>query len=174
MSLPTISPQKAAELLKQGAMLIDIREADEYAREKIPGAVNKPLSRIDTVDFGDMTGKVAVFHCRSGNRTKSNALQLAGAVACDAYALEGGIDAWKKAGLPVALDRKQPIDLMRQVQIAAGGLVVLGAALGWLVAPAFYALSAFVGAGLLFAGLSGFCGMARLLAVMPWNRRAAA
>ena len=63
---------------------------------------------------------------------------------------------------------------MRQVQIAAGSLVLAGVLLGAFVAPGFYALSGFVGAGLLFAGVSGFCGMARLLAVMPWNRRAQA
>jgi rhodanese-related sulfurtransferase len=118
---------------------------------------------------------VLVFHCRSGARTAGNAGRLAAASeGCEAFILEGGLEAWKKAGLPVSIDRRQPIELMRQVQIAAGSLVLLGIVLGALVAPGFYALSAFVGAGLLFAGLSGFCGMARLLAVMPWNRRAAA
>lgn len=169
--LQSISPEKAALLLKEGAVLIDIREADEHAREKIPGAAHKPLSRLESHDFSDLEGKVAIFHCRSGARTQGNAGRLGAAAACDAYVLEGGLEAWKKAGLPVALDRKQPIDLMRQVQIAAGGLVVLGAVLGFLVAPAFYAISAFVGAGLFTAGVTGFCGMARILALMPWNRR---
>lgn len=169
--LQTITPEKAAALLKQGAVLVDIREADEHAREKIPGASHKPLSAIDAADFSDVEGKIAIFHCRSGARTQGNAARLSAAAACDAYVLEGGIDAWKKAGLPVKLDRKQPIDLMRQVQIATGSLVVVGAVLGFLVAPAFYVLSAFVGAGLVFAGISGFCGMARMLALMPWNRR---
>ena len=84
--------------------------------------------------------------------------------------LEGGVDAWAAAGLPIAEDRMQPIELMRQVQIAAGGLVLAGVALGLLVHPAYFGLSAFVGAGLAFAGLTGFCGMARLLALAPWNR----
>ncbi|RZJ93902.1 MAG: DUF2892 domain-containing protein, partial [Brevundimonas sp.] len=77
----------------------------------------------------------------------------------------------KAADLPAAVDRKAPLELMRQVQIAAGSLVLLGTVLAWLVHPAFIALSGFVGAGLVFAGASGFCGMARVLAVMPWNRR---
>jgi rhodanese-related sulfurtransferase len=77
----------------------------------------------------------------------------------------------EESGLPVALDRSQPIDIIRQVQIAAGSLVLMGILLGTFVAPGFYALSAFVGAGLMFAGISGFCGMAHLLALMPWNRR---
>jgi hypothetical protein len=112
-----------------------------------------------------------IFHCRSGARTAANAQRLAAATDCQAYLLEGGIDAWKKAGLPVAIDRRQPIEIMRQVQITAGSLVVLGVVLGLLAAPAFLALSAFVGAGLVFAGVTGWCGMARLLALMPWNRR---
>ena len=91
---------------------------------------------------------------------------------CETFFLEGGLEGWKKAGLPVALDRSQPIDLMRQVQIAAGSMVLTGVVLGALVNPGFYALSGFVGAGLLFAGVSGFCGMARILGAMPWNKRA--
>jgi rhodanese-related sulfurtransferase len=174
-NLQTISPTRAAELMRKGAVLIDIREADEHAREHIPGARHHALSRIDNdapVRQGD---DVLVFHCRSGARTRGNAARLAAAAsACETYILEGGIDAWKKAGLPVKLDRSQPIDIMRQVQIAAGSLILIGAALGYALTPAFYGLSAFVGAGLLFAGTTGFCGMARLLALMPWNRRAAA
>jgi rhodanese-related sulfurtransferase len=115
---------------------------------------------------------VLIFHCRSGARARANAGRLAQAAACDAYVLEGGIEAWKKEGLPVVLDRRQPIELMRQVQIAAGGLALLGAGLGFFVAPAFHALSALVGAGLMFAGITGHCGMAGVLAAMPWNRRA--
>ena len=68
-------------------------------------------------------------------------------------------------------DKSQPLPLMRQVQIAAGVLILLGVALGYTVNSGFFLLSAFVGAGLAFAGITGFCGMARLLALMPWNRR---
>jgi rhodanese-related sulfurtransferase len=174
-NLRTISPRRAAELVRAGALLIDVREADEHAREHIPGAQHQALTRINVekpVSDGD---DVLIFHCRSGARTQANAGMLAGAAkGCEAYILEGGLEAWKKAGLPVALDRNQPIDIMRQVQIAAGSLVLVGVLLGLLVAPSFYALSGFVGAGLLFAGVSGFCGMAKLLALMPWNRRSLA
>ena len=154
-------------------MLIDIREADERALERIPGARHHALTRIDRENPARSGDDELIFHCRSGARTKGNAPRLAAAAPkCESYILEGGLDAWKKAGLPVAIDRSQPIDIMRQVQIVAGSLVLLGVTLGAIVWPAFYALSGFVGAGLLFAGVSGFCGMARLLAVMPWNRRA--
>ena len=170
-NLKTISPERAAELVRSGAVMIDIREADEHARENIPGARHHALSRLDHNSPLRAGDDILIFHCRSGARTKGNAGRLAAvAPKCETFILEGGLDAWKKAGLPVAIDRSQPIDIMRQVQIVAGGLVLLGAVLGYLVAPAFYGLSAFVGAGLLFAGVSGFCGMARVLAVMPWNR----
>jgi rhodanese-related sulfurtransferase len=171
--MKTISPARAAELVRAGAVMIDIREADEYARERIPGAQHHALSRIDHNSSLRAGDDVLIFHCRSGARTKGNAARIAAAAPdCESYILEGGLDAWKKAGLPVTLDRSQPIDIMRQVQIGAGSLVLLGVVLGVLVAPGFYALSGFVGAGLLFAGVSGFCGMARLLALMPWNRHA--
>ena len=171
--LQTISPKRAAELVRRGAVLIDIREADEHARERIPGARHHALSRVDTESPARAGDEVLVFHCRSGARTRGNAARLSAAANCDAYILDGGLDAWKKAGLPVTLDRSQPIDIIRQVQIAAGSLVLMGILLGTLFSPGFYALSAFVGAGLVFAGVSGFCGMAHLLALMPWNRRTA-
>jgi len=170
MTLQTIDPAAAKRLIDEGAILVDIREPDEHGRERVPGARNAPLSRLDTLPAN---AKAMVFHCRSGARTSANAARLADAAGCEAYILEGGTDAWKKAGLPVAVDRRQPIEIMRQVQITAGALVLLGVLLGIWLAPAFLALSGFVGAGLMFAGISGWCGMARLLGLMPWNRRGA-
>ena len=90
--------------------------------------------------------------------------------ACKAFIVEGGLDAWKKAGLPVATDRHQPIELQRQVQIGAGSLAFLGTMLGLFVSPWFFAVPAFVGAGLIGAGVTGFCGMATILMRAPWNR----
>jgi rhodanese-related sulfurtransferase len=95
---------------------------------------------------------------------------IAGSVHVPLSDLEGGIPAWQQAGLPVQKLKNAPLPLMRQVQITAGSLVLLGLILSTMVAPAWILLSWFVGAGLVFAGVSGFCGMARLLAVMPWNR----
>ena len=88
--------------------------------------------------------------------------------------LGGGIAAWKAAGLPVLRDHRKPIEMMRQVQIVAGILVLIGVGLGATVDPKFFALSGFVGAGLVFAGATGTCGMARLLALAPWNKAAQA
>lgn len=170
MSLQTIDAATARRLIGEGAVLVDVREPDERAREHIPGTRHAPLSSLRQVEAPG--AKAVIFHCRSGARTGAHAARLGEAAGCEAYLLEGGLDAWKRAGLPVSTDRKQPIEIMRQVQIVAGSLVVLGVALGLLVAPPFLALSAFVGAGLVFAGSTGWCGMAKLLAVMPWNRAA--
>lgn len=172
MTLPTIDAAALKQQLDAGkAILIDIREPSEYAREHILGARLAPLSAFDRHDFDADKDKIAVFHCKSGNRTAMNVAQLAAKGFAQAYILKGGLDAWKAAGLPVHLDRSAPIDLMRQVQITAGGMALLGALLAWLVSPWFIALSGFVGAGLMVAGITGFCGMARLLGLMPWNRR---
>jgi rhodanese-related sulfurtransferase len=175
MSLPAISPSDAERLIAQGATLIDIREPDEHAREHIQGARNVPLQarNVPSQALGKLGGATdpIIFHCRAGTRTADSAARLKDAAACEAYLLAGGIDAWKQAGLPVIADRSQPIEFNRQVMIAAGSLVLLGALLGSLVHPGFYALSGLIGAGLIFAGLSGWCGLAKLFGVMPWNQR---
>lgn len=175
MSLPTISADRAKLLLDQGAMLVDIREADEHAREKIAGARHLPVSKLDEADLAVHAGRPVIFHCKSGARTLANSPRLAAKLAklgegCEAYIVEGGLDAWKKAGLPLVADRRQPLELQRQVQIGAGSLAFFGTLLGLLVSPWFFAVPLFVGAGLMNAGVTGFCGMARVLAHMPWNR----
>ncbi len=175
MSLPTISAARAAEMLRAGgAMLVDIREADERARARIPGSVHLPLSRLAEAELAVQAGRTVIFHCASGARTAQNASRLGErAGGCEAYVVEGGIAAWRSAGLPVTENRRAPLPLMRQVQIAAGAMVVLGVLLGAVVAPVFYLLPGVVGAGLVLAGVSGHCPMANMLAAMPWNRRAA-
>ncbi len=171
MSLPTVSPIEAKRLIDRGATLIDIRGADEHAREWIPNACNRPLGELTKLN---VSAAPVIFHCRAGNRTALNAEKLATTAGCEAYVLDGGIEAWKRAGLPVVTDRTQPIEIMRQVQITAGSLVLLGMLLGYVAQPAFYLISLFMGGGLVFAGFTGWCGMAKLLAFMPWNRRAQA
>jgi rhodanese-related sulfurtransferase len=168
MTLKTLTPAEARKLVESGARLVDIRNPDEFARARLPGAENRPVDSIAPVE-GD---EPVIFLCRSGMRTAANSDKLANCCGGEGYLLEGGLDGWRKAGLPVVEDKSQPLELMRQVQIAAGSLVLVGVLLGLLVAPAWFGLSAFVGAGLVMAGTTGWSGMAHLLAVMPWNRRA--
>jgi rhodanese-related sulfurtransferase len=174
MSLPTITPEEAKHRLEEGtAILVDIREPMEHAREAIPGARLQPLSRFDAKAMSALAGPkgpALIFHCQSGGRTAENAERLGACGVPQAYILKGGLSGWKAAGYPTHLDRSKPIELQRQVQIAAGLLILSGLLLAWLVSPLFLGLSAFVGAGLVFAGISGWCGMARLLDLMPWNR----
>ncbi|MCR5874693.1 rhodanese family protein [Phenylobacterium sp. J426] len=170
-TLISLKPQDVAARLKGGgAVLVDIREADEFARRHVKGALSRPLSDFEAAHLTIEPGRDVVFTCRSGMRTAANCDRLAARVDGPAYVLEGGVDGWARAGLPLQEDRKAPLEIMRQVQIAAGSLVLLGVILGFSVHPAFFGLSAFVGAGLAFAGATGFCGMARLLALAPWNR----
>ena len=158
----------ADQLAEQRVKVIDVREPMEYAGGHISGSLNVPLSRITQAD---LPRGPLVLVCHSGNRSTQALSQLLrlghSAPLAD---LEGGIPAWQQAGLPLRKLKNAPLPLMRQVQIAAGSLVLLGLILSNTVAPAWILLTWFVGAGLVFAGVSGFCGMARLLALMPWNK----
>jgi rhodanese-related sulfurtransferase len=169
--LQKLSPAEAHARIDAGrAVLVDIREADEYARRHIAGALSQPLSGWDAARLTFDPDAPVIFTCRSGMRTAGACDRLAARVPGQAFVLDGGLDAWERAGLPVATNASAPLEIMRQVQIAAGSLVLLGVVLGFLVAPAWFGLAAFVGAGLTFAGATGFCGMARLLMIAPWNR----
>lgn len=172
-TLISLSPHDVAERLRHGrTILIDIREADEFARCHIADAVSRPLSTLPSRASAQPPGTDIVFTCKSGLRTATNATRLTTHVGDQAFVLAGGIDGWVATGLPVIKNTGAPLEMMRQVQIAAGVLVLVGIGLGWLVTPAFFLVAGFVGAGLTFAGISGFCGMAKLLALMPWNRSA--
>jgi rhodanese-related sulfurtransferase len=170
MSIQKISLEQARALLDRGATVVDIRDKDEYAREHIPRALNVPLATIGELPLSMPGPSDLIFQCKSGARTGANVAKLAAAAGCDAYILEGGLDAWKRANLPVEIDRKQPLEIMRQVQISAGLLVLTGVVLGASVSPAFYFLAGLIGAGLTFSGVTGTCTMANLLRRMPWNR----
>ena len=170
-NLPSVDPATAKAWVAEGkAVLVDVREPDEHARERIAGARLAPLPSIEPGSPVAEPGKALVFHCNSGNRTAQAAALLAAAGGDEVYQMAGGLQAWKRAGLPVVVDRKAPLPLMRQVQIGAGSLVLLGTVLAVLVSPWLLVIPGFVGAGLVVAGITGFCGMARLLARMPWNR----
>jgi len=159
----------ADQLAEQRVKVIDVREPMEYAGGHIAGSLNVPLARLSPAD---LPPGPLVLVCQSGNRSAKALAQLQQQQGHPQPLadLEGGIPAWQQAGLPLRRLQNAPLPLMRQVQITAGSLVLLGLLLSNLVAPTWILLSWFVGAGLVFAGISGFCGMARLLALMPWNK----
>ncbi len=168
-SLPSgpVSVEVLKPLVDQGnaASVVDVREAGEYSYEHIPGTTNLPLTRWPAAAARLPKNQEIYILCQSGVRTQQAAQMLVGAGYTRVHCVDGGISAWTKAGFPTQKSGGV-IPIMRQVQIVAGSLVVVGVLLpGW-----GWTLSAFVGAGLVFAGVSGTCGMAGILAKMPWNR----
>ncbi|MGB0684289.1 MAG: rhodanese family protein [Magnetovibrionaceae bacterium] len=168
--LTPVTAGKAQTLIAAGeAVLVDIREQDERRRRSIPGSLSSPISGLgDQFRLHVPADKKVIFHCKSGMRTQSNAARLASLVPSESYSLDGGLDAWTG---PVDENPAAPIEIIRQVQITAGLMILLGVVLGYLVDPGFFALSGFVGAGLLFAGITGTCALAGLLARLPWNKQ---
>lgn len=164
----------ASELKKRldtdEVLLIDVREPSEHRSECIDGACLIPLGEI-SIDKLPSTKRPIVIHCRSGKRSADACAKLLAInPSLDVASLEGGIVAWSQAGFNVKRSGATILPLDRQTQIAAGFIAFSGTILGALINPVFYILPGFIGAGLIFAGLTGWCGMAKLLAKMPWNR----
>lgn len=148
--------------------LIDVRSPAEYASGHVPRALNLPLEQVESRldDLG--TGAVAIL-CQSGTRA-SMACSLLQSHHPDLMVVEGGTEAWMNAGKPVAASSSSRWSLDRQVRLIAGLLVLVGTVLAVTVSFNWIYLSMFVGAGLTFAGLTNVCGMAMLLAKLPWNQ----
>ncbi len=167
----TITPSQLSEMIdsRQSLRLIDVRNPDEYADSHIPQALNIPMDQIEArlKDFGK--GEGVVLLCQSGRRATLCQELLAGKLA-QASVLEGGTVAWIEAGYETVGNKVVGLPIMRQVQLTAGLLIVLGSILALAVGPNWIGLTLFVGCGFTIAGATGFCGMARLLAIMPWNR----
>jgi len=175
MSIPTILPSGLEQRRRSGQScdLIDVRTPLEYRDVHVEFAKNVPLDQLDPEAImrarNGSSGEPLYVVCQLGGRSHK---------ACEAFHkkgftnvvnVEGGTEACVAAGLPLKRGKKA-ISLERQVRIVAGFLILTGVILGWQVHPAFYGLSGFVGAGLLFAGLSNTCGMGMLLSKMPWNQ----
>lgn len=174
MNVRTITPQKLAELKATGQEvdLIDVRTPVEFREVHVEFARNVPLDRLNVAGLNrEQIGSGQSFYviCRSGSRGKQACERLLSAGVTNVVNVEGGTLAWEQAGLSV-IRGKKVISLERQVRIAAGALVLIGSALGTFVHPYWIGLAAFVGAGLIFAGVTDTCGMAMLLARMPWNQ----
>lgn len=159
-----------SHLDKNEVLLIDVREPAEHRSECIEGAYLIPLSEL-SFDKLPSTSRPIVIHCRSGKRSQEACQKLMHQnPQLEVYSLEGGLSAWQQAGFQVKRSGSFVLPLDRQTQFAAGFLAFTGILLGVSVDPLFYAISGFVGLGLMFAGMTGWCGMAKFLAKMPWNR----
>jgi len=160
----------AAEMRKAGTTFIDVRSPMEFAGEWIEGSWNIPLPELeDRIHELEKAQSPLVILCRTGNRSLMAAQVLQRRGYKDFRILDGGVTAWRKAKLPLKQGKKR-LSIERQVLLSAGSLVLLGVILGTFVSPWLYGISAFVGAGLTFAGASGFCGMGLVLMRMPWNK----
>lgn len=173
MERNSVTPRELAERLARGGVeLLDVRTPVEFREVHVQGARNVPLDQLDVeaemMRRGDSQEPLYVI-CRSGGRGRQACERFAQAGFAQVVNVEGGTQACAAAGVP-CVRGKAAMSLERQVRIAAGSLVCAGAALAWFVHPAFLALPAFVGAGLVFAGVTDTCGMGLLLARMPWNQ----
>jgi len=173
--MTTLSPTALFGKCSAGDKLtiLDVRTPREYANAHVPGAILQPLESFDPARVWALLtpGPEAVYViCQSGTRAKIaiGRLENAGIKCC--VLVEGGTTAWMEAGLPVERQQAGGISLERQVRIVAGSLVFLGTLLGAFVHPGFIVIPGFVGAGLVFAGITDLCGMGMLLARMPWNQ----
>jgi rhodanese-related sulfurtransferase len=150
-----------------GVILVDVREPGEFAGERLPGSVNAPLSRLEEAAAALPKDKPLVVVCRSGRRAQDGARRLSAMGFREVRVLDGGLQCC--SGLERGPGGVWAME--RQVRMAAGTLILLGCALGFLVHPGFFALSAAIGAGLVYSAATDTCGMAAVLARLPWNRR---
>ncbi len=157
--------------LQNGARnLIDVREYAEFAGGRVNGAKLVPLGDIEKRYAEIDCDKPVYLMCRSGKRASEAQTKLLALGFSDVRNVRGGFEAWKAAGFEFEKDAKAVWSLERQVRFAAGSLVVFGVQLAWLIHPVFITLSAFVGAGLVFAAVTDTCTMGLVLAKMPWNK----
>jgi rhodanese-related sulfurtransferase len=174
MSITTISPQKLYEIVQAGqnVELIDVRTPVEFREVHLGCARNVPLDQLDVAKIAagrEGSSQPLYVICRSGSRGKQACERFLAAGYTNVVNVDGGTQAWDQAGLTVVRGKKA-ISLERQVRIAAGSLVLIGSLLGVIAHPYWIGLSAFVGAGLVFAGITDTCGMGMILARMPWNQ----
>ncbi len=168
----TVDAERARQWLERGeAVLVDVREPAEFRAAHIRGALSLPLDKVHPGALPQLNGRRLVVQCQKGGRgARACDLLAAAAPALELYNLDGGLEAWAAAGLPVVRGRHAHMPLDRQVQTIIGLGLIAASLAAALANPVYAWVPAFFGAGLLAAGLTGFCGLARLLALMPWNR----
>ena len=172
--MQSVTPEALEALLQNDEVIVlDIRDETEFNSERIPGALLLPSAQIDEALQKTLAGKHAVFYCSSGLRTKNAAPRIDACGLSNTKYLSGGLNAWSEHGLPTVGggNRKPPLSISRQVQISIALLLLLfgGLSLTGVVWPVYVVIS--IGLGLLFAGITGNCAMARLIMLMPWNQR---
>lgn len=171
MTIKNINAYTAKQWLDSGeAILIDVREPAEHAAQKIAGAMLRPVGAI-CCDAIPKTNKKIIIHCQKGIRGDNACRKLLAENSnLDVYNLEGGIETWEQAGFSLKSTAKPILPLDRQVQLTIGLSVLTFSLLGYFAHPIFTFGAALFGAGLINSGLTGWCGLARLMMKMPWNQ----
>lgn len=166
-----IKPKDLKQKLEKGeVLLVDVREPAEHRGECIAGACLIPLAKLSKKELSSTT-KPIVLHCGIGKRSARACEKLLSEdPKLEVYSLEGGLAAWKKAGFSTKCSGDGVLPLERQTQMVNGLIVFLGTIFGALLDPIFYIIPGFMGLGLISAGYTGWCGMAKLIAKMPWNK----
>lgn len=170
-SFNSVNAQEVSTLLNENAVLVDVREPAEFNNLHIPEAKLHPLSSVSAQSLSHYGDKAIYIYCQKGLRgQKACEKILQDNPHANVVNMNGGIEAWQQAGLPTNKGSSNVLPLDRQVQITIGAGVLTFALLGYFYDKSFIFGAAFMGAGLLFAGISGFCGLARLMALAPWNK----
>jgi rhodanese-related sulfurtransferase len=173
---PVLAPADVAGLMRgrMDVRLLDVRTPGEFAATHIAGAYNVPLDTLaeHAAEIRAAVNGTLVLVCQSGQRARRAEEALARAGMAQLHVLDGGVNGWIAAGLPVRQGAIKKVSLERQVRMSAGALAAAGGVLALLVDPAFGVLSAIVGSGLVFAGVTDTCAMGMLLARLPYNRAA--
>lgn len=170
MSISWISPEQLSELRKdqqQSILCLDIRSEQEHQQNHIPGSC-----LVDQQNILHIPAESILVYCQTGTRTEMLKQHLGNPDNKQIYLLEGGLDAWVAKGMGISGSQSSGLSLQRQVHMIAGILILTFTLLSLTISPYFMAGTAFVGGGLTLAGLTGFCGMAKVLALAPWNRPA--
>lgn len=161
----------AFALIERGATLIDVREAGEHASEHVAGSHLVPLSELDARADSLPQGQLVLL-CRSSQRARMAAQTLAKIGRVSLAVVDGGLNGWVAEGLPAErpVGASRAWAMERQVRFAAGSIVAVGTALAYFISPYLLVVPAFIGCGLVFSAVTDTCGMAMVLARMPWNR----
>jgi rhodanese-related sulfurtransferase len=169
--VPIVS-RREVEARRDKCLIIDVRTAAEFREVHIPGSINVPLADLERFASelkARAAGTEVVLICRTGRRATAGVEQLLNEGVTECRVLEGGLTSWVEAGLPVNRG-PQAVSIERQVRMVAGALVAAGSILSALVSPWFVVIPAFVGIGLVVAGITDTCAMGMLLARLPWKR----
>lgn len=174
VTLEEVDAATLKEWLDAGeALLVDVREPAEYVAAHIPAARLVPASKFDPEMLAAQSPGRLVLHCASGQRAWGACQKLLACGCGDVFLFRGGVAGWREAGYEVAGTGKEPLSVLRQVQVTVGTMIVFGTVLGHTVAAGWLILPTFCGLGLLMAGLTGHCPLATAIARMPHNQRGA-